>query len=71
MADYCGVAETGCVNPAGYAIGNASWNNTDPGRTRWCCPRCGAVTCRKCRRKVAGIVLCITCGNELSREGGG
>lgn len=52
--DYCGVAEGGCLNPAGYQVGGMggpSGSNPDPPRTSVECAWCGTICCAECRVK--------------------
>lgn len=46
--DYCGIANWGCDNPAGYAGGTGAVDNLDPPTCTDECSGCGVPVCEAC-----------------------
>ena len=64
MRSYCDIAESRCLNPAGYGTQMGIADNSDGPRTQWVCPECGAIACRHCRTKFGKRMLCLYCAEK-------
>lgn len=65
--EHCNIAETWCVNPAGYQVGGTGGPMGDSGlpqRTRVECRECGNKACANCRVKRNGKWLCLYCAGR-------